>query len=117
MKIELIQGDTSSIYKFQRKDAFGETIKTMPQKMWITFKDACDCDEALFQKTLDNGITYDENDNYYRFQINSEDTHNLEFGIYGFDIAILNELGEKKTLLRSGKLEILRHYTKQCNEV
>lgn len=117
MKIELVQGDTSCIYKFQRRNANGEVIKTLPQKMWITFKDNYLIDEYLFQKTLENGITYNEEDNYYRFQILSEDTAKLPYEIYGFDIAILNEAGEKKTLLNNGTLEIVRHYTKKCNEV
>jgi hypothetical protein len=117
MKIELVQGDTSSIYKFQRKNADGEAIITQPQKMWITFKDTCNCEDSLFQKTLDNGITYNTEDNYYRFQILSEDTAELPYGIYGFDIAILNEEGAKKTLLKAGVLEILKHYTKKANEV
>ena len=117
MKIELIQGDTSNIYKFQRKNADDEVITTKVQKMWITFKETTFEDNCVFQKTLENGITYNEEDNYYRFQILSEDTCNLSVGMYGFDIAILNELGEKKTLLSDGTLQILKHYTKKCNEV
>ena len=117
MKIELVQGDTSSVYKFQRKDNTGKIITTIPQKMWITFKETCNCEDALFQKTLGNGITYNEADNYYRFQLSSEDTCDMAYGVYGFDIAIINELGEKKTLLHNGTLEIFKHYTKKCNEV
>lgn len=117
-RIELVQGDTSKIYKFKRTLEGGEVIKTLPQKMWITFKMSCSCDECLFQKTLENGtITYSEEDNYYRFQLLPNDTCNLPYGTYGFDIAIINEDGEKKTLLNEGELEIVRHYTKKCNEV
>jgi hypothetical protein len=117
MKIELVQGDTSEMYRFQRKTSDDKVITTLPQKMWITFKETCNCDEHLFQKTLENGITYNETDNYYRFQIQSEDTAELPYGLYGFDIAILNEAGKKKTLLRDGILELLKHYTKKKNEV
>jgi hypothetical protein len=95
----------------------GSTITTLPQKMWITFKYTYDDTIAIFQKTLKNGIEYNEEDNYYRFQFFSEDTNELPFGIYGFDIAIINEYGEKKTLLNNGKLNILSHYTKKDNEV
>lgn len=117
-KIVLVQGDTSEIYKFQRKYGDGRVITTLPKKMWITFKKSCSCDEALFQKTLENGgIKYDETDNYYRFLLESDDTCKLAYGTYGFDIAILNEIGEKKTLLKDGELEIVKHYTKKCNEV
>ena len=114
-RIEIIQGDVSPIFKFQRKYDNGEIITTIPKKMWITFKKNSLCDECLIQKTLDNGIIFE--DNFYKFQILSEDTNKLSYGIYEFDIAILNEIGEKKTLLNDGVLEITKHYTKKCNEV
>lgn len=117
MKIELVQGDTSPVYKFQRKDEDGNVIKTLPLKMWITFKKTRICQDSVLQKTLENGISYSEVDNYYRFQFNPEDTCDLAYGEYGFDIAILNENGKKKTLLREGKLEIVTHYTHKNNEV
>lgn len=116
-EIELVQGDTSEIYKFQRKDAEGNVITTLPKKMWITFKKASTCSEALFQKTLEDGITFSTEDHYYKFQILPKDTENLCCKAYGYDIAILNEKGEKKTLLRDGKLNIVDHYTHECNEV
>ena len=114
-KIEIVQGDTSPVFKFQRKYDNGTLITTLPQKMWITFKKSCSCDECLFQKTIEDGITFDGS--YYKFQLNSHDTCHLAYGTYGFDIAILNETGEKKTLLNNGELEIVKHYTKKCNEV
>lgn len=117
-KIELVQGDFSPIFKFQRKDSEGNVITTLPKKMWITFKLSCSCKDALFQKKLeDNSITYSEEDNYYRFQLTSDDTCELRDGVYGFDIAIINENGEKKTLLNDGELILEHHYTKKCNEV
>lgn len=117
MTIEVIQGDTSPVYKFQRKNADGEVITSIPQKMWITFKENTYTNKALFQKTLENGISYSEEDNYYRFNIESKDTENIPYGKYGFDIAIINEVGEKKTLLADGVLEIQEHYTNKNNEV
>ena len=114
-KIEIVQGDTSPIYKFQRKYEDGSVITTLPQKMWITFKRSCSCDGALFQKTLEDGIIFE--DNYYKFQLLPNDTCHQPYGSYGFDIAIINEKGEKKTLLNNGELEIVKHYTKKCNEV
>lgn len=116
MEIELVQGDVSKIYKFQRKDKSG-VITTRPQKMWITIKQNSSCDECLFQKTLDNGIEFDAETNYYKFQFLSDDTCNLPYGEYGFDIAILNEKGQKKTLLKDGVLKIVKHYTHKSNEV
>ena len=117
MRIELVQGDTSCIYRFQRKTIDDKVITTKPKKMWITFKQKFSHEEPLFQKTLEDGIEYSEEDNYYRFKLLSEDTAELPFGLYGFDIAIINEEGEKKTLLNNGVLDIVEHYTKKCNEV
>lgn len=114
-KIVIVQGDTSPTYKFQRKYEDKTVITTLPKKMWITFKRSCSCDECLFQKTLENGITFENN--YYKFRLEPEDTCDLNYGIYGFDIAIINENGDKKTLLNDGKLEIVKHHTKKCNEV
>lgn len=114
-KITIIQGDVSPVFKFQRKYNDGNIISTLPKKMWITFKKNSMCDECLFQKTLENGIVFE--DNFYKFQLLSEDTNNLSYGIYEFDVAIINEIGEKKTLLNDGTLEVVKHYTKKCNEV
>lgn len=114
--IEIIRGDTSPIYKFQRKNESG-VISTKPKKMWITFKKDCCDSECVFQKTLGDGITFSEADKCYRFRITPEDTCQLRYGTYGFDIAIIDESGEKRTLLNNGRLEIVEHYTHKCNEV
>ena len=116
MEIELIRGDTSEVYKFQRTNAEG-VIETKPKKMWITFKRTPERKEALFQKTLENGISFSEEDYFYRFQISSSDTRELACGSYGFDIAIINEAGERKTLLNHGVLKLVEHYTHKENEV
>ena len=115
--IEIIQGDTSPTFKFQRKTSDGEVITTLPQKMWITFKKDTKNDKALIQKTLDNGIEYNSEDNFYRFRLEHEDTANLCYGNYGFDVAIINENGDRITLLNNGVLSVVDHYTKQSNEV
>lgn len=116
MVIELIRGDTSDIYKFQRINADG-VIETKATKMWITFKRTTECKDALFQKTLENGISFSEEDYYYRFKLASDDTCNLEYGNYGFDIKIINESGETKTLLNHGVLRLVTNYTHKENEV
>lgn len=116
-EIELVQGDTSPVYKFQRTDDKGGVITTLPQKMWVTFKKDYKSEKALIQKTLENGIEYNSDDNYYRFKLTPDDTANLCYGKYGFDIAILNENGDKITLLNDGTLKITEHYTRKNNEV
>ena len=117
MKIEIIKGDVSDVYRFKRTYEDGSIIKTLPQKMWITFKKGTWCDDCLFQKTLGDGITYSEEDNYYRFRLESEDTCDLDYDTYYFDIAIINEQGEKKTLKNECELVVEKHCTEKCNEV
>ena len=114
--ISIVQGDTSCTYKFQRKYDDGSVITTLPEKMWITFKKNYGCKETIFQKTLNNGIDFDE-EHYYKFKLMPEDTCNLCCRDYGFDIAIINERGEKKTLLNDGVLRLEEHYTHKENEV
>lgn len=114
-EIEIVQGDTSPIYKFQRKYDDGTVITTQPKKMWITFKRSPNIEESLFQKTLEDGITFEGG--YYKFKLLPEDTNNLNYGEYGFDIAILNENSEKKTLLNNAILVVVEHYTHKKNEV
>ena len=116
--IELVQGDTSKVYKFKRiNKEDGSVITTLPKKMWITFKKDESTKMCILQKTLENGIEYNKEDNYYRFQLKSEDTCSLSYGTYGFDIAIINEIGDKKTLKKDGQLKIVKHYTHKENEV
>ena len=116
-KIDIVQGDTSPVFKFQRKDVNDNVITTLPQKMWVTFKTDTITDKVLIQKTLGAGIEYSEDDNYYRFSLQPDDTANICCGTYGFDIAILDEMGNKFTLLNNGVLNISSHYTKKSNEV
>lgn len=116
-EIEIVQGDSSPVFKFQRKESNDSVIKTLPKKMWITFKTDTKTEKALFQKSLGNGIEFSEVDNYYRFSLQPEDTANICYGTYGFDIAIIDENDNKITLLNNGILRIVSHYTKKCNEV
>lgn len=117
-KINVVRGDVSPVYRFKRTYDDNTVIKTLPKKMWITFKNGTWCDDSLFQKTLENKeITYSEEDNYYRFKLKSEDTCNLDYGTYYFDIAIINEQDEKKTLKADCELEVEKHCTHKNNEV
>lgn len=114
--IEIIQGDASPIFKFQRKNLNGEVIKTKAKNAYFTVKDNFYSKELVFQKRLDDKtITFDEKDSFYKFQIQSEDTEKLPYKKLMFDIAIKNERGEKKTL-KKGVLKILEHTTFKENE-
>lgn len=115
-EIKVVKGDFSDIYKFQRKDKNG-IIQSKPKKMWITFKINANYKKFVFQKTLENGIEYNPNDGFYRFRLTPNDTNNINVGTYGFDIAVIDENDEKRTLLNNGVLIIEEHYTHKENEV
>lgn len=113
--IEITRGDHKS-YKFLRKTKDGEIITEKPQKMYFTVKKSFYQSEFLFQKRLDEGITYTEQDYYYHFEIKPEDTDGLNFGDdYVFDIEIIEQNGKKKTIAK-GKIKITEEVTFAENE-
>ena len=69
--------------------------------------------EPLFQKTLDNGITFDSE--YYHVVINPEDTNDLPFSKLAYDIEIISD--NKVKTIYVGELELTKEVTFACNEV
>lgn len=86
--ISMIRGDTTPLM-FQRKDNNGDVIKLRADKIYFTVKKSDLPDEVLFQKTIDD-MTLDE-DGTYHFVIQPEDTNNLEFGNYLFDLEVIQD--------------------------
>lgn len=113
MNIELIRGDTLPL-KFQRKLVDNSVVTEKPDKMFFTVKTDYFNEEYLFQKRLDESIVYNEQDNYYYLTIEPEDTDNLSYGKYVFDIEIIKD-GDVKTILK-GKLKITQEVTFTSNE-
>lgn len=105
--MQIIRGDTKR-YRFKRYDFNGNVIQTKATKVYFTMKKDPDC-RVVLQKSLDNGITYDESSNYYYIKIDPKDTENLCFGSYGFDIEITQ--GKVVTTVCVNRLEILPEYT------
>ena len=114
MNIEIIRGDTKSL-KFQRRTTNNEVIAEKPDKMFFTVKKGCYTKDYLFQKRLDTNISYDEDDNYYRFTIEPSDTDELDYDDYVFDIEIIkNDI--KKTIAK-GTFKVESEVTFAENEV
>ena len=109
--MEFVRGDSFS-FKFKRQLQTGEIITEKPAKMYFTVK-YNDENEALFQKTFENGIDFDGE--YYHVKIESGDTEKLQFGEYWFDIEIIDD--EKTKTLYVGKLSLTREVTFKNNEV
>ncbi|MCI8466991.1 MAG: hypothetical protein HFI08_02215 [Bacilli bacterium] len=115
MRIEFIRGDTYS-FRFQRKLKNEEIITERPDQVFFSVKEYYSDEECLFQKRLSNNtIIYDESDHYYYITIESEDTCNLEFGTYDFDIVIVKD-NDIKTIT-VGKIKLLKDVTHKRNEV
>lgn len=85
--MRIIRGD-SKTFTFQRKDKDKNVITEKPDKMYLTIKQNEYEKQALIQKTFDNGIRF-ENDTYY-VDFLPEDTDDLSFGEYVYDIEIIN---------------------------
>lgn len=84
--ISITRGDTK-VLKFQRKNKDG-IIETEAKELYFTVKENSNKQNYLFQKTLDNGITFNTEDFYYRITINPSDTDNLYYGTYQYDIEV-----------------------------
>lgn len=96
--MEIIRGDTK-YFKFQRKRKHdGEIIETLPDKLYFTLKFSDTDDTALIQKTLGDGIEYNDTDKYYYLTINPSDTNNLPYGRYYYDIEVIKDNGYKQTI-------------------
>ena len=115
--MEITRGDYKS-FKFKRtrkKDK--SVIADRPSEMYITFKIDAHEEEALFQKRLGDGsITYSEEDNYYRFAIIPDDTDDLEYGTYFYDVEVIASGNKPRTILK-GVLDVTEEYTHKANEV
>ena len=84
--ISITRGDTK-VLKFQRKNEDG-VIETEAKELYFTVKENSNKQNYLFQKTLDNGITFSDEDYYYRITISPDDTNNLYYGTYMYDIEV-----------------------------
>lgn len=102
MEIRIIRGDTLDL-RFCRKDKNG-VIKEKPDNLIFAVKKGAQKKEYLFQKRLDDGITYNEENNYYYFTIESKDTENLKIGTCVFNIKVI--MGSKVKTICAGKFII-----------
>lgn len=101
-KIKFTRGDTYPFY-FERHYTTedGEQvpseetiIKTLPEKMWFTVKSNYNSRDVLIQYTLeDNTIQFDPETFRYYITFQPEDTANLRYKAYVYDIQIKTSLG------------------------
>lgn len=110
--MRIIRGDNKT-FTFQRKNADGEVITEKPNKMYLTIKQNEYEKQALIQKTFDNGIRFEEDTYYVDFV--PEDTDDLSFGEYVYDIEIIN--GDIVKTIKKDIFVIESEVTHKENEV
>lgn len=110
--MEITRGDYD-VFKFKRT-MNGEVIETTPDKVYFSVKRSEYEDNFLFQKRLNDGIVIDE-DFVYNVEIVPEDTNDLDFGDYVYDIEIV--VGDKPKTINKGVFKITYEVTTTKNEV
>lgn len=108
--ISITRGDTKQ-FKFQRKSN-GQVITTEADEIFFTVKRNNNVENFVFQKTIDD-MDFDE-EYFYHFTINPEDTNNLPYGTYAYDIEVKIDNYVKTIAL--GNFEITKEVTFYTNE-
>lgn len=86
MDLEFTRGDTQ-ILRFQLKDAEDNLIElTVSDNLYFTVKQNQNSEDVLIQKKFPTDIEY--SDGYYNIVISSEDTSDLAYGTYQYDIEL-----------------------------
>jgi hypothetical protein len=109
--IELIRGDSLSL-KFQRKDPEGQPITTEADEVFFTVKKNTTTEEYILQKTIED-MTFE--DGTYHITILPEDTEELDYGSYVYDLEVCVGTDYKKTIA-IGEFKIKEEVTFASNE-
>ena len=110
--IDLIRNDSLTL-TFKRIDGSGEVITEEADKIFFTVKQNNITNTVVFQKTKDD---MEFVDGTYTFTILPEDTVNLPYGTYKYDLEVVNGEDYKKTI-SIGDFNILDEVTFASNEV
>lgn len=103
MTLRIIRGDTYQ-YKFQRKNSDGTPILVEADKIFFTVKKSEEDKDFVLQKTIED-MTFDE-EGFYHFTIEPEDTDGLKYGDYVYDIEIIMDRGKYKKTRKRGVFKI-----------
>lgn len=116
LSLSMIRGD-SATFHFHREDADGTVITETPTDVFFTVKESFDDDGFVIQKKLSDGsITIDQNYEYH-FTILPDDTNELEFGDYVYDVEVIrNEAGTDKQTISKGSFNLETEVTYAINE-
>lgn len=113
LEISMPRGDLYPVY-FSVVDLLDRSVNIEFDDIYFTLKDWYRNQEAIFQKRLSTGEIVDEGHGHFHFMILPEDTENLSFGIYTFDIELVKVGSIKDTT--TGRLELTEESTWRSNE-
>lgn len=91
--------------------------------LYFTLKDNFNNTNYILQKTSLDGITYNEEKEGYDIRFNCEDTEDLDYKDYAYDITVVRNTGlasankKDKTTILKGYLKIEEVTTFEVNEV
>lgn len=113
MDIEFVRGDTQPL-KFQIKDNNGNILKMdSNDELIFTIKKNYNTKQKIIQKRLSDGsIHYDSG--YYFITLLHEDTADLKYGTYVYDIQLMS--GEVVATLILGTITLTEEVTHIENE-
>ena len=101
--IQLTRGDTARLSITIENDLTNDTYEiTENDTIRLTVKRTVKDEEPLFQKVIKGSN---------QFSIDPEDTHNLQFGKYIYDVELTTDKGDVFTIIVPTTLEILREVT------
>lgn len=115
MRINMPRGDLRTI-AFQICDNPEDVTIIDFTQIYMTCKKTNREKTPLFQKSLSGGTIIKTGDGSYQFNIEPEDTNNLQYGEYSFDIEIINDNPRIKQTF-AGTLNLTPEVTWAENEV
>ena len=112
MDLEFTRGDTQFL-KFQIKDGVGNAISPVTEdNLYFTVKQNQNSSKILIQKKYPDSIQY--SDGYFNFVLNSEDTSNIPYGTYQYDIELKS--GDYVKTLGFGTITLTEEITHRRDE-
>ena len=115
MDLEFTRGDTKA-FKFKLQDKNKQPLNlTGSDNLYMTVKKDINSNKIIFQKRTGNGIEL-KDDGYYHVTINPDDTNDLPYGQYGYDIELKTGTGIVKTLV-VGTITLTEEYTFKGDEI
>lgn len=113
MDLEFVRGDTKPL-KFQIKDNNGNILKMdLDDELIFTIKKNYNTKKIILQKKISDGsIHYDSG--YYFITLTHEDTANLKYSTYVYDIQLMS--GEIVVTLILGTITLTEEVTHIENE-